>query len=609
MITRDFYNIIDKELDTLLVKYKEDKFLKKHKSAPNNQKSYALLIWFLEFYGKISNYSEFITDGDDDSSCDIVFDNTDNQGNRIFYIVQSKWNNIENAEKYSEKGEILKALSDYETILRGERTKTNEKLTLKLDELDKHLRNNGDVKFLFLSLGNYNFNAEENIKAFERHQDRTRFEIIDINRLKVDYIDRKYKKIDPQNPLENHHNPEESLVTLHIERTSPKTANFIKIEKPFEAYVCLLRPKSIFELFENYGFSLFYKNVRNPLMQSQFNVEMEKTALEDPAYFWYYNNGITAITYLLPPIRSQAETVNLVGLQVINGAQTVYSIYRAYKSASPTKRLQMDSEALITLRLLKSGGKKFDLNVTRYTNSQNPVDDRDFCANDDIQVALQLSSFKSKYWFEKRNGEFREIPFDINVIPNYIFANVYLAYQLQDPISVIKNGQMLNDKDMIFVSHQDDKDGLYEKVFNESTKFEDMLCAYYVFSVGFKMTNAPFHDSFKTNIYHVIALFKVVFTKFLKLKYGDNININLKIIKLFEEGNKEILLKTFYFLYAFIVKQSSVEKDGKKMIENFVKLFFNTITFEKIKEQLEEVALKVEDIETIIVDSDGIVSN
>ncbi|MEY3400634.1 MAG: hypothetical protein RLZZ86_237 [Cyanobacteriota bacterium] len=78
----------------------------------------------------------------------------------------------------------------------------------------------------------------------------------------------------------------------------------------------LLRPKSIYDLFEKYRFALFYKNVRNPLLQSQFG------------------------------------------------------------------------ESLVTLRLLKSGGKDFDLNVTRYTNSQNPVDDRDFCANDDIQIML-----------------------------------------------------------------------------------------------------------------------------------------------------------------------------------------------------------------------------
>lgn len=420
MFTKDFYKIIDGELNGLLEKYKADKFIQKHKNAINNQKSYALLIWFLEFYGKISNYTSYITDGDNDSSCDIVFDNTNNYGDKIFYVVQSKWNNEGNSEKESDKDEILKALSDFTTILRGEKDDFNDKLKLKLEELDKHLKENGEVKFIFLTLSQYRGGADENIKAFINNDEKLKFEVIDINRIKFDYIDRKYKKIEPLNPLETYQNPEESLIDIEIVQGNGS----IKIEKPFEAYMFLLRPKSIYDLFEKYSFALFYKNVRNPLLQSQFNEEIEKTAIENPAYFWYYNNGITGITYLLPKIGKKAEKIQLTGLQIINGAQTVYSIYQAYKNASPTKRIQMDSESLLTLRLLKSGGKDFDLNVTRYTNLQNPIYDRDFCANDDIQVKLQNESYQTKLWYEKRRDEFRELPEEITKVPNHVFANV-----------------------------------------------------------------------------------------------------------------------------------------------------------------------------------------
>jgi uncharacterized iron-regulated protein len=434
MITKDFYEIIDNELFVLLEKYKEDKFLKKlhHASSANNRKSYALLIWFLDFYGRKSNYGDFITEGDDDSSCDIVFDNVDNQGNKVFYLVQSKWNSAARVGEDTSKDEILKALHDFETLLRGEKQKVNDKLRVKLDELDKHLNANGEVKFIFLSLTQYKGDADRNINTFRKRDEKIKFEIIDIQRIKADYIDRKYKKMESLNPLENYQNPEESPVIIDIIQ---KNGN-VKIEKPFEAYLFLMRPKSLYDLFSKYGFALFYKNVRNPLLQSQFNKEIEQTAVENPAYFWYYNNGITAITYLLPTIGKRADTIQLTGLQIINGAQTVYSIYRAYKNASPAKRLQMDSEALVTFRLLKSGGKDFDLNVTRFTNSQNPVDDRDFCANDDIQIELQKASYQTKVWYEKRRDEFRNVPESIIVIPNHIFANAYLAYHLQDPINV-----------------------------------------------------------------------------------------------------------------------------------------------------------------------------
>lgn len=317
MTTTDFYKTIDNELQKLLEKYKNDTYLKKHEKSLVNQKSYALLIWFLEFYGKKSNYSDFITEGNDDFSCDIVFDGKDKFGERIFYVVQSKWNNERNSQKESSRDEILKALSEFNTVLRGEKNTGNQKLEKKLNELDKHLKENGSVKFIFLSLSEYNGGADKNIKTFIDNDEKTSFEVIDIRRIRTDYIDRVYKKIEPLNPLEKYQNPEESPISIEIAQGYD---NLIKIEKPFEAYMLLLRPSSIYNLFDKYGFELFYKNVRNPLMQSKFNEQIEKTALENPAYFWYYNNGITAITYLIPAIGKKAEKISLVGLQVINGA-------------------------------------------------------------------------------------------------------------------------------------------------------------------------------------------------------------------------------------------------------------------------------------------------
>ena len=605
MFTRDFYNIIDSELKGLLEKYKADKFVQKHRNAINNQQSYALLIWFLEFYGKISNYTSFITDGDNDSSCDIIFDKKNNYCDNIFYIVQSKWNNTANSEKEADKDEILKALSEFTTILRGEKDDLNDKLKLKLEELDKHLKENGEVKFIFLTLAQYRGEQDADIQAFINNDEKVEFEVIDLNRIKFDYIDRKYKKIEPINPLESYQNPEESLIDIEIVQGNGR----IEIQKPFEAYMFLLRPKSIYNLFEKYGFALFYKNVRNPLIQSEFNEEIEKTALENPAYFWYYNNGITAITYLLPKIGKKAEKLQLTGLQIINGAQTVYSIYRAYKNASPTKRIQMDSESLLTLRLLKSGGTDFDLNVTRYTNSQNPIYDRDFCANDDIQVRLQNDSFQTKFWYEKRRDEFREVPEGITIVPNHVFANVYLAYQLQDPVSVSSNYRQLDEtgKDLIFVSRKEHKDGLYETIFNDRTLFKDMLCAVYVLNVisNTITTYLSYRNSFITPLYHLLALFKVVFTKYLQVKLDKTVNTNKYIIDVYERGEKEVIIKTFKFINQFVEKQLEVENNEEKTAENLIKFLDY---YEKVKDALEDLRISVTDIEDIVLeDGDEII--
>jgi len=603
MLTRDFYRIVDSEISGLIKKYKDDKFIKKHRSSLENQKSYALLIWFLDFYARTSSYADFITDGDNDSSCDIIFDKKNNQDQKVFYVVQSKWNNENNSEKETNRDEILKALNDFETILRGEKYNVNEKLKIKLEELDNHLKSNGEVKFIFLTLSQYRGGADENINAFIKNDDKTKFEVIDINRIRANYIDRKYKGIEPLNPLESYQNPEENNIILEIIQKN----GIVKIEKPFEAYMLLLRPKTIYNLFDTYGFALFHKNVRNPLLQSQFNEEIEKTAIENPAYFWYYNNGITAITALLPSIGRRAEAIELTGLQVINGAQTVYSIYHAYKEASAIKRRQMDNEILVTLRLLKSGGNKFDLDVTRYTNSQNPIQDRDFCANDDIQIKLQNSFYETKFWYEKRRGEFRDRPKDlVKIIPNYVFSDVYLAYHLQDPVSVLKNYEQRRKtgKDLNFISHRDNKDGLYEKIFNEKTKFEDMLCAFYIFHAISKKDELPYSSYFKTSLYHSLALFKVAFTKYLQEKFDRTVNVNAHIMKIYDNNDTEIILKTFKFLNDFIVSQLEVTDSEEKTAEKVIKFLFTLSHYEKIKEALEELTISVNEIESIDVSDD-----
>ncbi|HIE02692.1 MAG TPA: hypothetical protein EYP59_20820 [Thiotrichaceae bacterium] len=73
--------------------------IRKHHNSEDNQKSYALLIWFLEFYGKKTDYVPYITDGPDDSSCDIIFDAKDSRNQTIYYVIQSKWNTPKNVAK------------------------------------------------------------------------------------------------------------------------------------------------------------------------------------------------------------------------------------------------------------------------------------------------------------------------------------------------------------------------------------------------------------------------------------------------------------------------------------------------------------------------------
>lgn len=508
MDTTEFYRLVDKEIDILITRFKDNSYLKKQKKV-DGKKSFAFLLWFLDRYSPgLTDIETFITDGHDDASCDIIFENKDNYGRKVFYVVQSKWNsesNIKGASGVTK--EIKSCLSDFSLISRGKKTNSTINLNFnqKYKDLLEHISTSGETKFIFLTLAKGKHDAQDNINAFNEDYP---FEIINIDRLKRDYVEMVYKGAKTHNPIETPYIPKGNIEIEFIQD------NNIFIEGPYISYILLVRPKLIFELFTKYGFALFYNNIRNPLFKSNFNENIAMTIKDNPFQFWYFNNGITAISDHINKIRTGSKKVTVTGLQIINGAQTVFSIYNSYKNANPSDRAKMDSDAAISFRLLKSGGKDFDLNVTRYTNSQNPVSERDFHANDEVQIHLQNDFLDNTgIWYERRRGEFRTKHKGTSIIPNEYIGQTYLAYSLQDPLSA--KGKIK----LLFISESIDKEGLYEKVFNSKTKYDDMLSSYLLYE---------FIEKKKTEVNRKIK--NIELNDDGSYKYDDQLTLQLEFI-------------------------------------------------------------------------------
>ena len=127
-----------------------------------------------------------------------------------------------------------------------------------------YLERMNDVKFIYLTLCQNNPSVQENIETFERLTNHT-LEVIDIERLRRDFIEVHYKKTQPQNPLKYDYNPEIESIELEIEQLDIEK-NYLKVSAPFISYTFLVRPKTIHDLFLKYGFKLFFRNIRNPLI-------------------------------------------------------------------------------------------------------------------------------------------------------------------------------------------------------------------------------------------------------------------------------------------------------------------------------------------------------
>lgn len=599
MKNTDFYEVLNEELEKIIKDFSEQ--LNSKLKQEQQKKSHAFMLWFLNFYSGIQNVEGFITDGHDDNSCDIILDKNNSQGDKVFYLVQSKWNTLKNCDGEFES-EVLKSyLSDAQSVLRGDKEVTdNEKFNKRYQALLEHMKSNGEVKVLYLSLKNGCIKADANIKSFEAmFGGQVSVDSFDINRLKLDYIDRNFKKSSPPNPLEKIYNPEFEKITLSIVKDDER--NFLKINRPFDAHVFNILPKTIFQLVQRYGVSLFDKNVRNPLVSSSINTEIVNSLKNDPSLFWYYNNGITAISRAIPEIGSQAESFQVTGLQIINGAQTAYSIYLAYLESSPEEREIIDSEARITLRLLKSGGKDFDLKVTRFTNSQNPVSERDFWSTDEIQSRIQNYFYSTNIWYEKRSGEFRKKPKDIIKVPNNIVASAYLAFWLSKPVAVFEAGIMREREgtDLIFISHKENPDGLYETIFNKDTKEEDVFSAFCMFDILTDSSSFDLDNIYFSNGFHVLAISKIVLKKYLNNKFNADVNISNYIAKAYKTKEVKHIKQCFRFASIFMKNEIELGETEDEEKEKVFNLMTKNSHFEMLIEKISKSDISLADIEDL----------
>lgn len=85
---------------------------------------------------------------------------------------------------------------------------------------------------------------------------------------------------------------------------------------------------------------LFDENIRGYLgLEGGFNQQIQSSALSDDNHlFWYLNNGITIIAkdFSHQPVRG--SKIKLTDFQIVNGAQTSYSLFNAFRKVR--KRLR-----------------------------------------------------------------------------------------------------------------------------------------------------------------------------------------------------------------------------------------------------------------------------
>lgn len=139
---------------------------------------------------------------------------------------------------------------------------------------------------------------------------------------------------------------------------------------------------------------VFKNNIRLYLgNETSVNRGIEKTLIEEPDKFHYYNNGLTITTLSID--KRNSRNYNIKPINIVNGCQTANSIYNIAKSLStlPLEKIK------IPVRIIQTENEDYD-KITIRTNSQNGVDIQDLISITEIQKELE-DKFLNSYFHNR----------------------------------------------------------------------------------------------------------------------------------------------------------------------------------------------------------------
>lgn len=178
-----------------------------------------------------------------------------------------------------------------------------------------------------------------------------------------------------------------------------------KLENVIDARYVLTPVVSVYRLYRDSiekSYPIFDKNIREYLGNKGVNKNIYATLLdrEERKNFFYYNNGITVICDKMSKINTQPSAYNMSAVfnienpQIVNGCQTVNSIYEALKNIDPSMLEREYKDTFVMLKILEIDRENLEedilyKNIVKFNNSQNSIDEKTFVANTDIFLRLQ----------------------------------------------------------------------------------------------------------------------------------------------------------------------------------------------------------------------------
>jgi hypothetical protein len=324
--------------------------------------------------------AQSVVDGGDDNGIDAIF-YIPISGRMV--IVQSKWS--KNGSGEPESAGVSKFCTGVRDLFNLNFDRFNNKVKLKQNEIERAI-GEYDTKYSLVfidtciasDLGVHSMrHIEDLLTEMNNTGDDNAEKLVNFTRLNQGKVHSSLAVSAGNTPID---------IELGL-------TNWGLVSEPYKAYYGMVSGSEIVEWWKNYNTRLFEKNIRQVLGKTDVNDEIEKTLLESPDLFWYFNNGITIIAdkidkSLVGGGNKDYGSFKLTNIAIVNGAQTVSSIGRFGLTNENLTNLENVKVSLRMVQLSETP-VNFDKDITKFNNRQNRIENRDFVSQDPEQMRIK----------------------------------------------------------------------------------------------------------------------------------------------------------------------------------------------------------------------------
>lgn len=347
--------------------------------------------WYLRniFLLDKNSTKDAITDGPKDKQIDAVYIDEDNQK---IYIIQSKFYTGPSvgSEPVREMQSVWLQLSD----LKNMQANANGKLKIKLAEIANALEEDSySVCLMLITTSSFSEEAQKDIaflhKEISDKEDDSKYDF-------------EFVAVDGGGVAENY--------SRAVEQSNPTLTYTMPLEQGKYMYTeigatsVLIVAVPLRECIKLPGIkdgSLFQKNVRQSLgITNSVNKKIKKTIYSEKCNeFFFFHNGITAICNKMDMLDN--GTVKLVGLNVVNGCQSLNTIL------SCSEKVKNEPESYVLFRFYEIPQRDRADSISINTNTQSAVKARDLRSNDK-RVLRMKRAYEQRFsegYFATKRGE------------------------------------------------------------------------------------------------------------------------------------------------------------------------------------------------------------